>query len=315
MNILKRLLRRPYWFFRFQLPVMWKKAKKNCVYYRHKYFTLTDAAKRRAVMRLFRQYYGRDFDFDHPRTLNEKIAVRKLSDDFRLVVLADKFTVRDYVRETVGEEYLIPLLFVGKDFTEADFATLPNQCVIKTTNASTTNILIFDKSKEDAKKIVRRVRRMQKIEYGYYMMELFYNKIPSRVIVEEMLLDAEGNVPLDYKFHTFPNADSGRGKVFIQVDFGRFGVHTRNLYDENWQLEPFRHAKHPTDAVGVEKPEKLDEMLAVVRKLAAGWEYVRVDLYFTGGRIYFGEMTFTPSAGTGAFDPPEWDKIWGDAWK
>lgn len=313
--MLKRILRRPYWFLRFQLPVMWKKAKKDWLYYRHKYLARTDAAKRRAVVRLFRQCYGRGFDFDNPQTLNEKIAVRKLSDDPRLPVLADKYAVRDYVARTVGEQYLIPAVFVGETFTEADFNALPKQCVIKTTNASATNILIFDKSKEDAKNVVRRVCHMLRIQYGYSMMELFYNKIPPRVIVEEMLLDADGNVPLDYKFHIFPQANDGRGRTFIQVDFGRFGVHTRNLYDENWQLEPFRHAKHPTDAAGVARPEKLDEMLAVVRKLAAGWEYVRVDLYYTAGRIYFGEMTFTPSAGTGRFDPPEYDKIWGDEWK
>lgn len=321
MNILKRLLRRPYWFLRFQLPIMlkhlvkWNKMKRDWVYYRRKYFTWTNAAKRREVMRIFRQNHGRDFDFDHPETLNEKISVRKLSDDPRIPMLADKYAVRDYVKETVGDSYLVPLLFVGKIFTEADFEKLPRRYVIKTTNASGTNILVFDKSQESAKDIVRRVRRMLHIQYGYYGMEPFYNKIPPRVIVEEMLLDVDGNVPLDYKFHCFPNADEGRGKMFIQVDFGRFSVHTRNFYDINWQLEPFCHEVYPPNPVGVKRPEKLDEMLEVARKLAAGWEYVRVDIYYTDGRIYFGEMTFTPGAGTERFDPPESDKIWGDEWK
>lgn len=266
-------------------------------------------------MRLFRECHGYVFDFENPRTLNEKIAVRKLSDDPRLPVLADKFAVREYVRETVGEEYLIPLVFVGMEFTEDDFRKLPRQCAIKTANASATNILIFDKEKEDARQIVRRVRRMQKIEYGYCMMELFYNRIPPRVVVEELLTEADGGVPRDYKFHCFPHADGGRGKCFIQVDFGRFGVHTRNLYDENWELCPFRHAKHPTCPEGVPHPENFEKMLEIARKLAGDWPYVRVDLYYTGDRIYFGEMTFTPSAATGRFDPPEWDAFWGEEWK
>lgn len=44
----------------------------------------------------------------------------------------------------------------------------------------------------------------------------------------------------------------------------------------------------------VDKPVNYGEMLEVVRKLAAGFEFVRVDLYSVGRRIVFGEMTFTP---------------------
>lgn len=288
--------------------------KKDLRYTRHR-FTYTQKSRERAVMRLFRECHGYTFDFKNPQTLNEKIAVRKLSQDPRLPILADKYAVRDYVRQTVGEEYLVPLYFHGIKFTKEDFQKLPRQCVIKTANASSTNILIFDKEKESPGKIINQVKRMQKIRYGFYMMEMFYNAIPPRVIVEEMLLDDDGNIPRDYKFHCFPHADNGKGKLFIQVDFGRFGKHTRNLYDENWNLLPFRHAKHPTDSEGVAPPEKLKEMLEIVKKLAQEWEYVRVDLYYTRRKIYFGEMTFTPSAATGKFDPPEYDKIWGDEWK
>ena len=318
MNLLKFLLRRPYWFLRFQLPVIvgsWKNRwKKWLRHNRHRLSTLSRQAKKRAVMRLFRECHGYEFDFRNPRTLNEKIAVRKLSDDPRIPILADKFAVREYVRKTVGEEYLVPLLFEGMTFTEEDFRKLPRQCVIKTTNACGTNILIFDKEKEDAKEIVRQVRQMQKMKFGYLAMELFYNRIPPRVIVEKLLTDADGEVPKDYKFHCFPNADGGRGKCFIQVISGRFGVQSQNFYNENWELYPFRRTTYPADPTAVRQPEKFLEMLEVARKLAGDWPYIRVDLYNTVDRIYFGEMTFTPGAATGKFDPPEWDAFWGKEW-
>ena len=306
MNLLKFLLRRPYWFLRYQLPIIMKP-------YKHRFFTHSRQAKKRAVMRLFRESHGYEFDLENPQTLNEKIAVRKLCDDPRMPILADKFAVREYVRKTVGEEYLIPLIFTGMEFTVDDFRKLPRQCVIKTANASGTNILIFDKEKEDAKKIVRRVRQMQKVKFGYNLMELFYNRIPPRVIVEEMLTEADGEVPKDYKFHCFPHADGGRGKCFIQVDFGRFTEHTRNLYDENWELYPFRYI-YPTNPAGAERPENFSEMLEIAWKLAGDWPYVRIDLYYISGRIYFGEITFTPEAAAGKFDPPQWDAFWGKEW-
>ena len=58
-----------------------------------------------------------------PRTMTEKIHWLKLYDSTPLKGrLADKFLVREWVADTVGEEYLVPLLGVWDSPDEIDFA-------------------------------------------------------------------------------------------------------------------------------------------------------------------------------------------------
>lgn len=63
------------------------------------------------------------------------------------------------------------------------------------------------------------------------------------------------------------------------------------------------------------KPDNLDEMLEVARKLSKDKAHVRVDLYEVEKHIYFGEFTFYTGAGFIPFDPVEYDKVLGDMLK
>ena len=44
------------------------------------------------------------------------------------------------------------------------------------------------------------------------------------------------------------------------------------------------------------------------------FKQVRVDLYNIKGKIYFGELTFTPGNGAIKFEPPTWDLVFGKLW-
>ncbi|MDO4629109.1 MAG: ATP-grasp fold amidoligase family protein [Planctomycetia bacterium] len=319
LNILLKpirfLLRKPYWFLRFRLPTLIEE-KTGVPYlkiWKHKYFCLTEKSKRRAVMTLYRLYHGYDFDWENPQLFNEKLAVRKLNPDPRFSQLADKFTVREYVREKIGEQYLVPLFFEGMNFSVTNFERLSTPCVIKTAHGSGTNILVFDKPKMNAKNVVKQIKHFQKLQFGYREMEIFYNKIPPRVIVEKMLLDENGKIPNDYKFHCFRKTD-GHAEIIVQVDFDRHVNHRRNLYDTQWNYIPMAYG-YPGDASQqIPRPEKLEEMLNVAEKLAEGFSYVRVDLYYVKEHIYFGELTFTHGSATEKFTPPEYNRIWGEMW-
>lgn len=59
-------------------------------------------------------------------------------------------------------------------------------------------------------------------------------------------------------------------------------------------------------------PENLNEMISIVEKLSDGFKFLRVDLYNVKGKIYFGELTFYPVSGMGAFVPEEWDEKLGE---
>jgi hypothetical protein len=129
-------------------------------------------------------------------------------------------------------------------------------------------------------------------------------------VIEKLLLDEAGEIPDDYKVWCVRNgAEETR---FLQVDMDRFTDHTRNYYDLDWKLLPFSKADAPPNPLHPPRPQRLDEMVEVARKLSEGFCLVRVDFYCLPDRIYFGEMTFTPDAGMAPFEPVEWDRRLGD---
>ena len=48
-------------------------------------------------------------------------------------------------------------------------------------------------------------------------------------------------------------------------------------------------------------------MIEFAEKLAKNMPFVRIDFYETGGRLYFGEITFFPGGGYEEFSPEKWD--------
>ena len=85
-----------------------------------------------ALKNWFKNETGKKLNLDNPQTFNEKIQWMKLYDSTRLKTkLADKYLVRDWVKEKVGEEYLVPLLGIWNNFNDIDFDKLPNQFVLK----------------------------------------------------------------------------------------------------------------------------------------------------------------------------------------
>jgi hypothetical protein len=98
----------------------------------------------------------------------------------------------------------------------------------------------------------------------------------------------------------------------IQVDFGRFSKHKRNIYSTDWEYLEFS-SLYPTDPnVKIRRPEKLDSMLNIAKKLSKGMPHVRIDLYLIYDQIYFGELTFYHESGFGKFKPEKWDTILGE---
>jgi hypothetical protein len=132
--------------------------------------------------------------------------------------------------------------------------------------------------------------------------------MPRRIIVEEMLTDADGAVPDDYKFFVF-----GGNCAFIQVDSGRFGVRTQDFFRPDWQHLALSGGPPWADPEPA-KPARLSEMIDVAERLGVGTDFVRVDLYDTGGRIVFGELTSFPAGGDTPFDPESFNEEFGRPW-
>lgn len=254
----------------------------------------------------YKSQTGKTLNLENPVTFNEKIQWLKLYDNTPLKTqLADKYLVRKWIKEKIGEEYLVPLLGVWDNFDEIDFDNLPEQFVLKANHGSGWNIIVKDKTKfnrESAKqKFEIWLKRNYAFEYGF---ELQYLNIQPKIIAEKYL--EEIDQVYDYKFMCF------NGKVeFMWVDSDRFTAHKRTFFNKKWERLEIRQ-KCDTAKYTITKPYNFEKMLQFAELLSKGFAYVRVDFYEINKKLYFGEMTFTSASGIEFPEPYENVYKWGD---
>ena len=263
--------------------------------------------KKRLVQKLYFDHFGKPLNFNSPLSFNEKINLRKLSKQPLFVQCADKYNVRSYVKEKIGEEYLIPQYFYKKHITIKDLEKLPNSFVIKTTSGSGANIIVKDKSRADLSEICQKMNSYTKIKYGYLWGEFFYNQINNCIIAEKLLTK---DIIYDYKIHCFRDNKKNLRQI-IQIMWGPKNDRHKVIYDANWRPLSYNYAI-PSDKQVFHKPKQLKKLLELASKLSSDFNYVRVDLFVIHNHIYFGELTFTPAAGFGKFSPMCYDLTWGN---
>lgn len=243
-----------------------------------------------------------------PKTYNEKIQWMKLYDSTPIKTkLADKYQVREYVKDKIGEEYLIPLLGVWDKFEDIDFDKLPQQFVLKCNHGCGCNIIVKDKQNFDKEKASKQINEWMNINYAYLGFELHYSDIPRKIIAEEFIQNAENEL-YDYKVWCF----NGKAHYIQFLSERNTDGLKMAFYDREWNKQRFLYSV-PMDKKVNKKPEKLELLLELAEKLSAGFNHVRVDFYITNdGRIYFGEMTFTSCNGTARWEPKEADLMLGN---
>lgn len=260
------------------------------------------------LKRKFRATIGKELNLEHPNTFNEKLQWLKLYNRRpEYTMMVDKYLVRDYIAKAIGEEYLIPLLGVWDDPNEIDFNKLPDQFVLKCNHNSGLGMCICkDKSKLDLKTVRKELRKGLKQNYFLTGREWPYKDIQRKIVCEQYMEDSSGEL-MDYKVLCF----DGEPKL-IELHQGRFsGNHTQDFYDTNWMRTNITQRGEPLSPSLLPKPECLEEMLRLSRKLADGMSHVRIDWYVINGRLYFGEITFFDASGFDPFDRIEDDMLLG----
>lgn len=261
---------------------------------------------------LFEIRQGYELDWSNLSSYSEKMQWDKIfNNDPRKVICADKYSVRKWVSDRIGEDYLIPLIGVWDSVDQINFSELPNQFVLKTNCSSGDVIIVKDKSmlsKSDIDGIKSKLNYYLNMKFGYNTCELHYNKIQPKIIAESFIDNGLKDLQ-DYKFLCFD------GKAyFCWVDIGRYHNHKRNIYDMDWTLQDWNQYSYGNSDKNVPKPYKFKEMVDIAEKLSKGFSHVRVDLYEHNKKIYFGEMTFTNSSGFERIEPKEADFMLGGLW-
>jgi len=250
---------------------------------------------------------GAKLDLDNPTTFNEKIQWLKLYDRNPLYIkTSDKFEVRKYIADKIGDEYLIPLLNVWETVDDIDFDLLPESFVLKCTHGSTSNIICKNKNNLEIDSTKALISKWMKRNWFWFGREWPYKHIPPRIIAEAYMVDESGYELKDYKFFCF----NGIPRL-IQVHFDRYTNSKIKFFDTNWNYLPIS-SRYKTDPDKIiKKPERFYTMLDLAGKLSVGFPYMRVDFYSIGNSIFVGELTLYPASGFGMFSPDEWNYTLG----
>ncbi len=253
------------------------------------------------VKMVYKTITGKKLNLKSPKSFNEKINWLKLYDrKEEYTNLVDKYLVKEYVSNIIGDEHIIPTLGVWSSVDEIEYDKLPEKFVLKCTHDSGGVVICHDKSQFNPRIDTKVLKQEMKRNYYYSGREWPYKNVKPRIIAEPFMTDESGTELKDYKVFCF----EGEPKV-IQVDFDRFIDHKRNLYTTNWEYidAMIKYPKDPTHQIA--RPLVLDEMLDCAKKLSAGLPHARVDFYVCGEKLYFGEITLYHGGGCEKFEPEE----------
>lgn len=255
--------------------------------------------------RMFRIQLGKNLNFENPVTFNEKIQWLKINNrESEYTIMVDKYKVREYISETIGEQYLIPLLGVWDSPDEINFDILPDEFVLKCNHNSGLGMCICkNKSTLNIEKVKQDLSNGLNENYYLLYREWPYKNVEKKIIAEKYMSD-QGKELQDYKIHCF----NGIPKIILvcRDRFSDTGL-TEDFFDIEWNhLNISReNCKHSVDKI--KAPKNLKLMLRLARILSENIPFVRIDFYEINGKVYFGEITFFPASGLKKFIPEKWD--------
>ncbi|BEL77383.1 MULTISPECIES: ATP-grasp fold amidoligase family protein [Serratia] len=263
---------------------------------------------------LYKKAFGKPLNLQTPSTWNEKINHLKLngySHNALVKQCADKYAVREYIKEKGCEEILNELYFACDSVNDIPWDTLPDKFVIKGNHGSGYNLICQNKKLLNITSAKKLIDGWMKDDYWKTYVELNYKGIQKKIIGEKYIESANGHGPEDYKIYCFRGVpyctllcvgrDTGSPKYyFFDKDFKFLCYSEDCLALSQEEIDAFV------------KPEGYDELFEYASRLSAPFEFVRVDFYISQGRIIFGELTFTPSAGLDTDILPPTDVLLGE---
>ena len=257
-------------------------------------------------------YWGlfkRPLRLRHPVTLNEKLQWLKLHTYHNNPLItqgADKYRVREYLKQAGCGEILNTLYGVWDTVEEIDWDALPESFVLKCNHGCAYNILCPDKSKLDIPKAKALLNRWMKEDFWKKLAEVQYRQIPKKIICEAYL--GKDTPPVDYKIYCF----HGRASYVLTCCEREGGAPKFYFFDREWKLCPInRDSRNAEPGFTLEQPHCFAQMLSYAELLSKPFPFVRVDFYHVDDRIVFGELTFIPSGGLDTNRLPETDLLFG----
>ena len=256
------------------------------------------------LKKLYRQRTGKELNLKNPQTFTEKLNWLKLYDRRpEYTMMVDKYAVRAYVADKIGEEYLVPLVGTWESVEDIPFDELPDQFVLKC-NHDNGVIICRDRKNFDVEAAKRELQFHLSRDYYKKCREWPYKNVKRRIICEKFMENNNGDRLVDYKIFCFFGVPR-----LIMVNSNRFsetGTCT-DLYDMAWLHLEMQDGHYPMAGDIFEKPTFFKDLIDISHKFSKGIPFVRVDMNYWNGKLYFGELTFYHSAAFESFQPGRWD--------
>lgn len=260
------------------------------------------------ILQQYKKRFGYDLNLINPVSFNEKNNWRKLYDRKEYYTdMVDKFKVKKIIKDKVGDNHTFKLLGCWKNAKEIDFETLPDKFVLKVNHAGGV-IVCRDKNTFDYKIAIEELNNNLKLDYYLPNREWPYKDVKRKIIAEEYM----GENLTDYKTYCFNGEPQ---YIFVWDNESRINGRKPNAffcgaYDKEWNKSEIKIG-YPSKNIVVPKPEQLNELLNITRKMSENLPFVRVDCYIINGKVYVGELTFFPWSGYMKFEDPKWDIMLG----
>ena len=261
----------------------------------------------------FYNIFGRRINWKNPTTFNEKLQWLKLCNRNPLyTTLVDKYAVKEWVADKIGQEFVIPTYGIWNCFDEIDFSKLPEQFVLKTTHSGGSSGVIICRDKTSFNFADAKTKLTASLKSNTYLIgrEWPYKNVPRRIIAEKFIdPDPTTNDLPDYKFFCF---DGKVKALFVGTERQKEGEDVKfDFFDAEFNHLPFRQG-HDHAQVLPQKPRNFELMKKAAEQLSEGMPHVRVDFYEIGDNVLFGELTFFHFGGSMPFEPEEWDYKLGE---
>lgn len=306
------------------------------IYYSYAGFAVYDFIQRLSGYKKERQRIFKSIGYmpnlRNPQSFNEKVLWKKIHDRNPLLpIISDKYKVRDYLKEVLGEKeaekILIPLFYVTDEPETIPFDNLGEEYVIKPNHASglfilaeniegkkrytivhNDNRIVLSDCDRSRKEIVHTCKDWLSMTYGFYQLEWAYQKIKRKIIIEKLLRDADGEPPANYYFTVI----HGECRM-VAIFYKRHDDKRVERYTSEQEYVNFKNRKNP--AGYRKKSDNPAPELELVKILGKPFDYVRVDLYLLNDRIFFSELTNYPASGGLPFHQVSDDFELGSKWK
>lgn len=259
--------------------------------------------------------YNRWPDINNPKWFSEKILHRLFrTNDPRFALLSDKLNVRDYITEKIGEDILVPLLGVYDKIHPEDIKALNKDRIVLKNNHDSGSTKIVDTANDDLDAICAYFNENIKKTYGIDKGEYWYKFIKPKIIAEQFIGEDSGRPPSDYRFHMF-NQKNGDFEIVLSINYYDENIVSVTFYDESLRILPFSAKSYPNNKVSRKSTPEFEKAKNIAKLLAIEFDYVRIDMYISNNRVYFGEFTFAHTIGRLPMTPMKYNLWMGNLWK